>query len=101
MGFDCRINYKKQGEYLPDYEWTGQGRDWGRELLKNLPFEYNDSTYGQDVVLIRYQLEAILHWCCRNPPYGGNFHVDSLCEILYHYDELISQGYECVFEADW
>lgn len=106
MGFDCSIRFKKNNEYLEELSWEGCGRSWGRNLLAALPFEYNDSTYGEEVELSKDDVCKILKWCCNNPiadyqDFADFSDVESLCRIVYLYDRFAPYGWKCVFSADW
>ena len=57
---------------------------------------------GEYVILEKEDIETMIDYATRHPDYFNSFStVESLCWILYHYDDMVAKGFILLYEADW
>lgn len=62
----------------------------------------NNYECGDYLVIDKGTLKMMLDFAIHNKDFFGGFNtVESLCWVLYHYDEFSEHGMVLVYEADW
>lgn len=57
---------------------------------------------GKYVPVTREVVEEMLDYSTHHPDHFDSFNtVESLCELLYHWDEIEENGLQIFFECDW
>lgn len=72
------------------------------DLHYALPFKYDEEECAQDIKLTKEDVESILEFVSHNRDYFNGFQtVESVCELLDHYDEFKQDGWDIVYNANW
>lgn len=100
----CKTGFVKDSEDIIDFSQPCEvyyaRKFWDLYIPAAQYFKVDNGEFSKP--LTRDDLEYLINIATHNPDYWNSFDsVPTLCEILYHYDEIKDAGMILLFEGDY